>query len=341
MFETSNYSEIFVTIKGKYGNDDISYKFVKDKYHMIPILGLYSDYENTVILKSEDKEKSIKIKTDKLPDDFLYVDNQENGNYKFYNNNYPYLIDSYGEVRWFLNEHYYGDVSFNNSVIYLGSNRYNENGIAISLYKMNLLGKIYNEYMLSGGYYGYNSVLDDNDLLVLSDYILLIDTQTGEIISKYVENDNYNYLGFVDNEIVILKDDKYYAISDEKIIEREINISTYDVNIFNNILNYRIVNSRRLGLLDETKTCNSNITVINYDDVEDLLNVDIVKEVNRIRIINNNEEKVYIIFDKFMDKRIYEVDHIKYINNNGLSGRYTIYIKINKKIYKTDYFVEV
>ena len=206
---------------------------------------------------------------------------------------------------------------------------------------MNLLGKIYSEYMLSGGYYGYNSVLDDNNLLVLSDYILLIDTQTGEIISKYVENDNYNYLGLVDDEVVILKDDKYYVISDEKIIEREINISTSDVNIFNNILNYRIVNSRRLGLLDETKTCNSNITVINYDNVEDLLNVDIVKEVNRIRVINNNEEKVFIIFDKFMDKRIYEVDHIKYINNNGLSGRYTIYIKINKKIYKTDYYVEV
>ena len=37
----------------------------------------------------------------------------------------------------------------------------------------------------------------------------------------------------------------------------------------------------------------------------------------------------------------YGINNVKYINFNGLSGKYTIYIKVNDKIYKTDYFIEV
>ena len=64
-------------------------------------------------------------------------------NFIFYNSNYPYAIDSNGEVRWYLNSiNYYGNISMTNeSSIVIGSDRYNENGNVISLYQMNLLGK--------------------------------------------------------------------------------------------------------------------------------------------------------------------------------------------------------
>ena len=38
---------------------------------------------------------------------------------------------------------------------------------------------------------------------------------------------------------------------------------------------------------------------------------------------------------------IYEIKDIKYINLNGLNGKYTIYYKIDGRVYKTDYFIEV
>ena len=97
MFETSDYSEVSISVNG-----DINYTFSKNNHHIIPIYGLYADYDNTIVLRSENKEKVINIKTDKLPDDFgdvLY-----DGNYSFYNGNYPYASDSNGNVRWYLNK---------------------------------------------------------------------------------------------------------------------------------------------------------------------------------------------------------------------------------------------
>ena len=102
MFETSDYSEVSISVNG-----DINYTFGKNKHHIIPIYGLYADYDNTIVLRSENKEKVINIKTDKLPDDFGEV--LYDGNYSFYNDNYPYASDSNGNVRWYLNKKYYGN----------------------------------------------------------------------------------------------------------------------------------------------------------------------------------------------------------------------------------------
>ena len=74
----------------------------------------------------------------------------------------------------------------------IGNDKYNEDGTSTGIYEMNLLGKIYNEYLLSDSYYGYNTIYD-NDILVLSDKILRIDSQTGEVIDELFDNDNYDY----------------------------------------------------------------------------------------------------------------------------------------------------
>ena len=178
MFETDNYSEVSIKILSKDGNSDINYTFSKNKYHLIPIYGLYANYDNTVILASEGKSKTINIKTSSLPEDFTYVDNMTYDNFIFYNSNYPYAIDSNGEVRWYLNSNYYGNISMTNeSSIVIGSDRYNENGNVISLYQMNLLGKVYNEYIVNN-YYGVNTVYG-GIVSVLSNDVISIDLQTG------------------------------------------------------------------------------------------------------------------------------------------------------------------
>lgn len=338
MFTSNDYSEVEITIKSKNDSSDISYSFDKDKYHFIPIYGLYADYDNVVIIRCEGIEKIINIKTDKLPDDFLYVDGMIYDDFLFYNNNYPYIIDSQAEVRWYLNSNYYGDItSLDNSSFIIGSDRYNEDGNVISFYKMNFLGKIYNEYVVNK-YYGI-STLYQNNVLVLSDNILHIDIQTGEIINNIGKNNGYDYLNVYEEDIVVRKDEFFYTLNNEEIEEIEYNKELSRISFYNNTGNYKIVSSNRYGNLNESISDDKKIVLIGYDKLDKLENIGIIREVDRIEVINNNEDVIYLILDKFMDKRIYEVDDVKYINMYGLDGKYTIYVKIDNKLYKTDYYV--
>lgn len=201
MFETSDYSEVEVSILSKDGNSDINYTFGKNKHHIIPVYGLYADYDNTVIIRSEGKENTLSIKTDPLPEDFNNTQGEAD-NFKFYNGNYPYAVDINNEVRWYLNSNYYGNITvLDNANIIIGSDKYTEDGNTISLYQMNLLGKVYNEYIMEKGYMGYNTIYDDS-LLVLSDKVKKIDMQTGKLISDVIDNDDYDYLGSNDEDII-------------------------------------------------------------------------------------------------------------------------------------------
>lgn len=340
MFTSADYSEVEVEIKGKNDSVDINYKFGKNKYHMLPIYGLYPDYDNVVILRCEGNEKVIKIKTDKLPDDFINDENVIYDNFMFYNINYPYIIDSFGDVRWYLNSNYYGNItSLDNSSFIIGSDRYNEQGNVISFYKMNFLGKIYNEYIIDN-YYGFNSMYNDN-IMVLGDKILLIDIQTGEIVDQFGSNDGYNYLDFYDGNIIVRKDDVYYSLNNSKLEEISYNSNVTKVNFYNNTNNYKIMSPNRFGTLKETIVSDEKILLFGYDKLTKIENIDIIREVDRIKVINSNDTDIYVIFDKFMDKRIYNVKKLKYINLYGLNGKYTIYIKVNDKLYKTDYYIEV
>lgn len=309
MFTSNDYSKVSITIKGKYDND-INYSFTKDKYHLIPIYGLYPDYDNIVIVRCEGSEKVINIKTDALPNDFTLSENMVYDNYSFYNVNYPYAIDSYGDIRWYLNEHYYGNITeLDNSNIIIGSNYYTEEeDSTISFYRMNLLGKIYGEYLLKDNYYGLNSIYDDN-VLVKSDKYLVMDMQTGNIIKKLDE---------VDDSI----------------------FSNNIFDLYNNVSNYNISKPVRFGKLSKTETSNISSVLLKYSKYKDN-NITISIDSNRISLSNDGDDVIYVILDKFLDKKVYEVVDTKYINLEGLSGKYTIYYKINDKIYKTDYYIEV
>lgn len=308
MFTSDDYSEVSVTIKGKYGND-INYTFSNDKYHLIPIYGLYADYNNTVIIRCEGSEKIINISTSSLPKDFLFSENMVSDNYSFYNNGYPYAIDSYGDVRWYLNEHFFGNVTLlDNGNVIVGSNEYNDEDSTLSFYRMNLLGKIYSEYLLDNGYYGVNTNFEGN-IIVKSDKYLVMDLQTGNIIDELDEIDG----GDTVNNIF---------------------------DLYNGAINYTIYEPNRYGRLNETDMVTKDISLLKYSKYKEN-DIDIKIDMNRITVNNNGDDEVFIILDKMLDKRIYEVVDTKYINLEGLKGKYTIYYKINKKVFKTDYYVEV
>lgn len=331
MFETSDYSEVSISVNG-----DINYTFSKNKHHIIPIYGLYADYDNTVVLRSEGKEKVINIKTDKLPDDFGEV--LCDGNYSFYNGNYPYASDSNGNVRWYLNKKYYGDITVYKDNIIIGNDSYTEDNHSTGIYRMNLLGKVYGEYLLSDDYYG-NSIYADGNIYALSKNIVMIDSQTGTI-SNLGKNDNYSYINVIDGNVIVGKEDKFYSVKDNKFSEVESSEKSNIYSFYDGISEYKIVKGVRYGKLTTTNRYDKDISIIRYDKY-DGKDINIKMDVNRISIYNNTGKEVYLILDKLFDKRIYEVKDTKYVNLNGLKGKYTIYYRIDGKVYKTDYYIEV
>ena len=336
MFETNDYSDVSVCIKNKTNECDISYSFGKYKYHIIPIYGLYADYNNSIVLKAEGKEKVINIKTDALPDDFGDV--LFDGSFSFYNGNYPYASDSEGNVRWYFNRKYFGNVTFNDNYVIVGNDSYTENG-TIGIYRMNLLGKIYNEYLLSDDYYGYSCYYDGN-IYALSKDVLVIDGQTGDIISKY-ENDNYDSIANLDGNILLGRNNEWFSFDeDNNVISVSYSPSGKVYSFYDNSDEYRVFPGVRYGSLKETEMYNRDISILKYDKYTGN-DIDVKMDSNRISVSNGTGNKIYLILDKLFDKRIYEISDVGYINLKGLNGKYTIYYKINDKVYKTDYFVEV
>ena len=331
MFETSDYSEVSISVNG-----NINYTFSKNKHHIIPIYGLYADYDNTIVLRSEGKEKVINIKTDKLPDDFGEV--LYDGNYSFYNGNYPYASDSNGNVRWYLNKKYYGNITVYKDNIIIGNDSYTEDNHSTGIYRMNFLGKVYGEYLLSDDYYG-NSIYDDGNIYALSKNIVMIDSQTGTI-SNLGKNDNYSYINVIDGNVIVGKEDKFYSVKDKKFSEVESSGKSNTYSFYDDISEYKIVKGVRYGKLTTTNRYDKDISIIKYDKY-DGKDINIKMDVNRISIYNNTGKDVYLILDKLFDKRIYEVKDTKYVNLNGLKGKYTIYYRIDGKVYKTDYYIEV
>ena len=292
MFDTDGYSEVSITIKGKDDSGDINYTFSSDKHHLIPIYGLYADYDNTVIIRSENKEKVINIKTNPLPSDFEYVNDSGSDNFSFYNGNYPYAVDINNDVRWYLNSNCYGNITtISDSRIIIGNDKYNEDGTSTGIYEMNLLGKIYNEYLLSDSYYGYNTIYD-NDILVLSDKILRIDSQTGEVIDELFDNDNYDYIGICDDSIIVHNEGGFYKYSDGKLNDIDYSYTLSSNDLYNATSNYKIIKPKRYGKLNKTKVSDKRISLIKYDK-SDLKDIDISMDNERVTVTSKNSDKVY------------------------------------------------
>lgn len=341
MFETDSYEEVEIVIWGKDREDNTTNRYRKDKYHIIPIYGLYADYENKVSIKVGNEEKVITIKTGNLPNDFevdetcKIIDKM-----RFCSSNYHYAIDKKGNVRWLFDGDYYGKLVFTSlGKILVGSDRYTEDGRTISLYEMDLLGKIYNEYLLEDNYYGMAASIGDN-YLVLSDKIVEIDAQSGMITHDYGVNDGYDYLEVKDGNVIVGKGANYYKIGEKGVEDYDYTYTEIGYDLYTSDSNYSIIPGRRLGKLKETKRDNKRVSLLKYEKGSpDFIRV--VMDTDRIVIWNDSGEEVDVIFDKLFDKRVYETKKMKCINKIGLKGKYTIYFKVQDVVYKTDYYIEV
>ncbi len=206
LFETEQEESVKVTIKGKDALTTYTHTFEATKKHFLPIYGLYADKENEVVISYGKVSKTIKIKTDKLPDDISLPTSVVKDASKLTNDLYFYTpsskgytaaYDVNGDVRWYLTINSIWEVNrLQNGHLLLSTERLvNSPYYMTGLYEMDMLGKIYTEYSLEGGYHHDYYEMENGNLLVASDnfangktvedYVVELDRKTGKIVKTW------------------------------------------------------------------------------------------------------------------------------------------------------------
>lgn len=204
IFETKDLTTPTVTIHGKDESTTITNTFKPAKKHILPIYGLYADYNNKITININGSQRSFYIQTDTLPENFILptltrANKSQLGNELYFvtpsSQGYTAAYDQNGDVRWYLNENFLWDIQrLDNGHLLLSTNRLiNPPYYTTGLMEMDLLGKVYYEYSLPGGYHHDVYEMKNGNLLVASDnfengtvedYIVEIDRETGEIIKE-------------------------------------------------------------------------------------------------------------------------------------------------------------
>ena len=214
IFKTEESISPKVTIEGDDELSTYEYTFDEGTEHYLPIYGLYPDRDNTVVVEYGDVSKEFTITTEALPDDFILPtsvdankDELSNDLYFFTpsSGGYTCAYDVNGDVRWYLTINSIWEVNrLDNGHLMLSTERLvNSPYYMTGLYEMDMLGKIYKEYSLPGGYHHDYYEMPNGNLLVASDnftsgdgtvedYIVELDRDTGEVVKTFDLKDVLN-----------------------------------------------------------------------------------------------------------------------------------------------------
>lgn len=206
IFKTEEETSVKLTVKGKKPQDDITTVFDKETTHILPVYGLYpGDTTTLVFLLDDGSEKTVSVKTDSIKAD-LDTGVVKILDSKYYNYSKLTFVssesredgygiaayDSAGDIRYILKG--YSDIFKrlkNGNIMVASSRLLKAPNHYTGLIEIDLCGKVYNDYIIPGGYVNDFMELKNGNLLAignsidlktLSDHIYEIDRTTGEII---------------------------------------------------------------------------------------------------------------------------------------------------------------
>lgn len=211
MFQTTDAVSPTVTIHGDDELTTFEHTFDAATNHYLPIYGLYADRDNLVTIEYEENStkisKDLTIKTGALPDNMVRPIDITSNKSKLTNDlyfftpssqGYTMAYDVNGNVRWYLtnNALWKIDRLDNGHLLVSTERRVNSPYYMTGLYEMDLMGKIYAEFDLPGGYHHDYYEMPDGNLLVASndftsgdgtveDVIVELDRQTGDIVRQF------------------------------------------------------------------------------------------------------------------------------------------------------------
>lgn len=357
LFETDEELPVTIIVEGKDQNSTYINEFESTKKHYIPVYGLYPNTVNKIYIGCGNLTKTIEIETSPLPIDLLVTETITNNTNKLTfitSDTYPYALDNNNEVRWYLTKKYLGKINYlENGNLLLSSDTLTPTKISNGLVEIDLLGKIYKQHTIDTGYQGTYAETQTS-LFILSTNLLEIDKQTGTILDSISLDEQYNKVFYnqKDNTINLSNETSTLTID----IETKKQTITSNINktnesqtllpLYTTIKNYQLAKSVKFNNNPETKVSDKNIFLVGYinpDDKYDNYNIDITKTIDNLQITGtfNESDEVYLILDKFLDKKIYDIDtNHTIINKEGLSGKYSIYLSINNTIYKTNNYIK-
>lgn len=353
IFETAEDVPVTITIEGKDINSTYTNKFESSKKHYLPIYGLYPNTINHIKIECGNESKVIDIETDTLPEELLTIESNSAINSNTLtltaSDSYIYAIDNNNDIRWYLEKNFTPKITvLENNHLLLNMNLTNNN-----LVEIDLLGKIYKQYLTDSSYLGtYDS--SSSNIYLLSTNLLNIDKQTGTLLNT-IPLDNQYQEAFYDeetNKINLSNKSETLSIdtkNNKKSITNKSNSTDNNMknlSLYINEKNYTLTKGIKIDLTTETKLSDKTIFLIGYKEPNktyDNYNIKIIKNSDNLQIKGNfnKTDEVYLILDKFLDKKIYNITSNNItINKKGLSGKYSIYLSINDTIYKTNNYIK-
>ena len=345
MFETKSASRVKV-----YVNDVFLYEEEDDtKEHYLDIYNLLIN-DNKVSLVLDDKKYEYDIKTDNIEIDLPTVTVDKDEILFVSIDNFLVGINSNNQVVYYLEGFTNNVIQLSNGHLLVTTNRVNNDNSYVSVTEIDMLGKIYNDYVIFDGYKSLSYQMENGNYLVLSDSVLEIDRQNGNVVHEFSfdEEDEWLSLSYENNQVVLTgKSKKIYFDYDKNtkdVVNEQNSILENKIHIrYGNY--YKKAVQNRFGQSKETDTDDLGINLLfykktdkNYDDYQ----IEFNYEFDRIVVSKKKDREIYIILDKFGERKVYNMNSNKYyINTVNLSGRYDIYVKIDDKVYKTDYYVKI
>lgn len=213
LFSTEEEVAVTITVEGKDDNTDIVQTFDAAQDHVIPVYGLYADAENIVTISLPDgTEQEITIETEALAFDpgeidmTIYQEDAYDYDQLIFVSNVMgnlYALDSNGDIRWYrkgLGMPF--KMLSNGHVMYCADTVLKASYYKSGLVETDLLGKVYNEYVIPGGQHHDFFEMENGNLLVASDEedfstvedtIVELDRETGEVVWSLDMKDLLDY----------------------------------------------------------------------------------------------------------------------------------------------------
>lgn len=203
VFSTEEACGGTVTVKGKSAENDVTGTFEAEKDHIVPIYGLYNNDTTEVVISLDDgTSAAFEVTTEDINVDYgtITAEMKSEASYDYTNLTFVcstmgslYAVDAAGDIRFYTNMggvlgvHQLENGHILMPASYVLKPSYYKEGMI----EIDLMGKIYGEYMIPGGQHhdfvempngNFLIASDSPDLSTVEDYVVEIDRQTGNVV---------------------------------------------------------------------------------------------------------------------------------------------------------------
>jgi len=207
-FNTDDQTTAEVTVKGKAVEGDLSHTFAAATEHVLPIYGLYDNYENTIVVTlGNGKTSQVKIKVEELDvNKALYCKTTSEyfgKDLMLISTTTPLIesaktvgFDYAGDLRWVITNKQSWDIKklANGRLLVTSYRTVQKPYYTVGLMEMDFCGKIYTEYRLPGGFHHDAIELENGNIMSASDndfaesvedYVVEFDRATGKVLKSW------------------------------------------------------------------------------------------------------------------------------------------------------------